>query len=235
MLIHRDFKPIESCQLAKNRIDIWQFSLNETPKAAENLLNEEEIIRANRFYFSRHKRRFTVARAQTRLILSRYIPELPESLQFHTNHYGKPGLQHSENICFNLSHSRDLALLAVGQQHPMGVDLEFFSPRSYHGIAKQLFSPEELQYYLALPNYLKPKCFFEIWAKKEAFIKACGMGLSYPTKQFTVPMLAYDEKPIFEPLHNQHWLIRSFMPQALCYAALCYHPDIEEIRFIPIN
>ncbi|WP_028387533.1 4'-phosphopantetheinyl transferase family protein [Legionella fairfieldensis] len=222
-------------QLQNKRIDIWEFPLDKLPPKANSLLDEAEAIRANRFYFERHRRRFTVARALLRLILGRYLKKTADQVIFSYNKQGKPQVAHPLAIEFNLSHSRDLALLAIGQQFPLGVDLEFFSARSYDGIAKTLFSPQELQLFLKLPSYLKTQSFFHIWAQKEAFIKACGLGLSYPTQCFTVSILPASPILVADSLHNKEWLISPFTPQPGCSAALCHHPDIQEIRYLRIK
>ncbi|MFA5960731.1 MAG: 4'-phosphopantetheinyl transferase superfamily protein [Tatlockia sp.] len=227
--------PPDNAELCQNRIDVWEFPLLEMPENAHELLNEEEQLRANRYYFARHKRRFTAARAMLRLILSRYVNKDAQSLRFSTNQYGKPALENADELQFNLSHSGDLALLAIGQHFPLGIDLEWYSARPYEGIANEMFSPEELRVFNHLPGYAKPKVFFEIWSKKEAFIKACGLGLSYPTRSITMPLFASKPTQIEDNLHQQHWVIRDFMPRVACHAALCHHPEIQDIRFIPIS
>lgn len=221
-------------QLHSNRIDIWEFPLVSLDPNARSFLNEAEITRADRYYFDRHKRRFTLARALLRLILGRYLQQDAKQLSFSYNDYGKPQLTSSEKIEFNLSHSQDLALLAVGKDFPLGIDLEFFSARSYDGIAKSLFSPQELEAFLPLPSYLKPQVFFHIWAQKEAFIKACGMGLSYPTTMFTVPAFSPSNEIIEDSMHKTSWLLNSFMPQPGCSAALCCAKQVSDIRYIRI-
>ena len=223
------------CQLQKDRIDIWQFSLTALPANATNLLNDTETSRANRFHFQRHQRRFTVARAMMRAIIARYLNEQPAQLQFAYHPHGKPFINHTKNIEFNLNHSEDLGLLAIGQHFPLGVDLEFFSARPYDGIGAHLFSEPEMAELTRQPACLKASVFFHIWAQKEAFIKACGMGLSYPTKQFTVPILSPTDAEIVDSLHDNYWKIKSFMPEVACCAALCYNPKVTNIRRIIIT
>ena len=226
---------IHDCQLQANRVDIWEFPLNQYFSKAGSLLNETESDRANRFHFERHRRRFTLARAALRLILGRYLQQDARLLHFLYTKHGKPWLDHSQSLEFNLSHSGDLALLAVGQDFPLGIDLEFFSPRPYEGIANNLFSPQELKSFLSLPNYLKPQVFFHIWAQKEAFIKACGLGLAYPTKKFSVPIFSPAEALIEDSIHQTKWLISSFMPKVGCNAALCRQPAVNTVRYIRIQ
>jgi len=223
------------CDLQNTRIDIWEFTLDELPAQASSLLNETELARARRFYFERHRRRFTIARAMLRLILGRYLQCAPNQLIFSYNQHGKPQICHPEAVEFNLSHSQDLALLAIGKQFPLGVDLEFFSERPYDGIAHNLFSPQELQLFLKLPAYLKPHAFFQIWAQKEAFIKACGMGLSYPTQNVDVPIFPLGPMIITDPMHKKDWSLTTFMPRIACSAAICCDPKITELRYFSLK
>ena len=227
--------PVTDYQLQKETIDIWQFSLLNQPDSAMSLLNEEEQTRARRFHFPRHQRRFTVARAMMRTILAQYLHDKPECLDFAYNKQGKPMIAHKSQIEFNLTHSGELALLAVGQTWPMGIDLEFFSARPYENIGKYLFSPTELNELSRQADNIKPLVFFQIWSQKEAFIKACGLGLSYPTEQFTVPILSTGEVRIYDVLHQEYRKMISFMPEIACSAALCYNPAVTRLRKITVK
>lgn len=234
MLLLESLSP-DDCHLQDGGIDIWQFSLDNPFDLANSLLNEDEYFRANRFHFAHHRRRFTVAHATLRLILARYLHQDAHSLIFTYNPHGKPQVKNSMALEFNLSHSQDLALLAVGKQFPLGIDLEFFSARPYDGIAKNLFSPHELQLFSKLSMPMKPLAFFHIWTQKEALIKACGMGLSYPTQQFDVPIIPPTQALIADKLHETTWQMTSFMPKAACSAALCHDPSIQKIRYTVVN
>lgn len=227
---------VNDCALLPNRIDIWRFPLHEQHPYDRIHLNQQELIRADRFHFHKHQRRFTVARASLRLILAHYLQESsPDTLIFHENKYGKPELLHTPFLTFNLSHSKDWALLAIGCHYAVGIDLEFFSGRSYLGIGQQLFSPEENRLLEQTPPSLQALSFFHIWSQKEAFIKACGMGLSYPTHTFSVSPLPVDALMIEDTLHKTWWKMTSFMPEIACAAAICYHPNIETIRYISLK
>lgn len=220
----------QNCILNEARIDLWQFSLaHELPNTLQ-LLSAEEQARTARFYFSRHQRRFSTARAVLRIILARYLNTKPEHLNFSYNAHGKPEVINTLKLQFNLSHSGDLALLAVGKGFPMGIDIEQYSARPYDGIAKNLFSKQEIDEFITIPNALKPAVFFHIWAQKEAFIKASGLGLAYPTKEFSVPTTMPTKQLVDDALHNMTWQLQSFMPEAACSGALCHHPTVREIR-----
>ncbi|RUQ81559.1 4'-phosphopantetheinyl transferase superfamily protein [Legionella septentrionalis] len=220
--------------LGENRVDIWQYSLQDELPHGEALLSASEQERAQRFIFSHHRRRFITAHALLRLILARYLDLSPQEIEFSSGSYGKPHLPNSP-LQFNLSHSQDMALLAVGKNYPVGIDLEFFSPRSYHGIGQQLFSDRENYALQQLPTLLKPLGFFNIWAQKESLIKACGRGLGYPTKTIDLPILPAGKQIIHDPLYQQTWQLIAFMPHIICCAALCCDPGIEEIRYIKLT
>ena len=225
---------LSDTSIDQNRVDIWEYPLDTLFKGAAELLNEEESQRAQRYHFAKHQRRFTVARSALRLILGHYLQKNPMDITFNYNEYGKPEVADSA-LQFNLSHSKDLALLAVTKAFPVGIDIEFFSARPYEGIGSHLFSPKENKSLQQTHNVLKPLVFFHIWAQKEAFIKACGMGLSYPTEQFDVPILSNKTEVIEDTLNHCSRQILSFMPKAACSAALCYHPEVQDIRYLSLN
>ena len=227
--------PPDNCVLKATRVDIWQYSLRTEFEGAHSLLSEDELARAKRYHFARHQRRFTVARATLRLILARYVNAEPSELVFTYNQYGKPELLNATNIQFNLSHSGEHAILAIGKKYTLGIDIEFFSERPYEGIGKQLFSPREILALSQISPSLKPLIFFHIWAQKEAFIKACGLGLSYPTQQFDVPIFPQTNQQIEDNVHKKTWHMTSFMPEVACCAALCHHPLVEDIRYLNLG
>lgn len=221
--------------LAKTRVDIWQYPLHTEFSNAADLLSEDELTRAKRYHFPHHQRRFTVARAMLRRILAGYLSTSPAELVFSYNKHGKPELVNASSLQFNLSHSGDLAILAVGKKFPLGIDVEFFSARPYEGIGNHLFSASEQQGLFKVDDTLKPLAFFHIWAQKEAFIKACGLGLAYPTQSFDVPILPPANQCCIDTVHKQNWQLVSFMPKVACSAALCHHPIIKEIRYFTVT
>lgn len=226
---------VNQCFLQPNRVDIWQFCLNDEPKIAFTLLNDEEQQRAARFHFARHRRCFTVARALTRVILARYLAVDPRLLVFNYNPQGKPRLIDYPELTFNLSHSKDNALLAIGRTCDLGIDLEFFSNRPYQAIANQLFSPQELQDFNLLADQDKRSVFFHIWVQKEAFVKASGLGFAYPMQQLTVNVQPPSDSVITDVIFNQHRHVFTFKPWDNCWAAVCCEPSIDCFRKIDLK
>ncbi len=184
------------------------------------LLNEEELAQQKRFYFEKHRHQYLIVRALVRTVLSLYVNEIaPENWQFTKNKYGKPSIGNSElsiPLHFNISHSDKLVVLAVTVGQELGVDVEYLlRPGKAVEIAGRFFSPIEVQQLLALPAEKQSDRFFDLWTLKEAYIKACGMGLSIPLEQFTYSFPRKGEITIsFAPERNdqpeywQFWQIR---------------------------
>lgn len=191
-------------QIEPNDIHIWSTCLACLPdeEAAQfKLLSPDEKTRATRFHFPQHRRRFTLARATLRKILSQYTGTNPEQIEFAYNQQQKPRLPH-HTISFNLSHSEDMAIFAFTHKQDIGVDIEKMTPHFNLEIAKRYFTPQENAYLQQASIAEQSKIFYTLWAKKEALIKATGKGLQIPLDSFSV-------SPSFEmeliPLEQQTW------------------------------
>ncbi len=155
-----------------------------------SLLSNEEHQRAERYLFSKHRARFIASRAQAKMILGRYTGLKPEQVELTYNPYGKPlleALPGSSTLHFNVSHSHDLGLVAVTEVAEIGVDIEKVRPDiDYTHISRQFFSLDETERLLDLPAEEQVEAFYNIWTRKEAFIKGRGIGLATPLDQFDV-------------------------------------------------
>lgn len=229
--LHHYAHTLEHYTLEESQVDLYEFSLMHHHPEAHNILNTDELKRASRFYFEKHQRRFATARTTIKCILGNYLQIPAQSVNFSYNPQGKPALNHQTDLQFNLSHSSDMALLAVGKIHPLGVDIEQFSARPYQGLAGQLFSIEEQNALHSTPIPLKPWMFFHLWSQKEAFIKACGLGLSYPTQEITVAFDHAKPTTLFDTIHKTTWSMYPFMPSIAYAGALCCHPSINTLRY----
>lgn len=177
--------------LEKSQVAIWHIPLAQndaTIRACRSLLPPDEIERADRFYFEKDRRHFAVAHGALRQILARYTGADPREIEFSFGSKGKPDLKSPvDTIKFNLSHSGNLALLAVTREAILGVDVEFIKT-DFGGqeIAERFFSRHEVSTLLALPMEERAHAFFSCWTRKEAYIKAVGEGLSLPLDSFDV-------------------------------------------------
>lgn len=188
--------PPESLSLDSGAVHVWRASLHQSPSQIERFretLDDDEGSRADRFYFSRDRERFIVARGILRAILGRYLDRAPESLSFSYSTHGKLALASepgADAIRFNLSHSHGMALYAVTRGGEVGVDLELIRcDLEAEQIAERFFSHSEIVALRALPPGVRKYAFFLCWTRKEAYIKARGDGLSMPLDQFDVSLI----------------------------------------------
>ena len=171
-------------QLARGEVHVWSVPLDVSPETSAGLyetLGEDEQSRSARFRFERDRRRFIVARGSLRELLTRYLATPPGQLRFVYNTFGKPGLspECGRGLRFNISHSADLALIAIALDAEVGVDLEHLRALpDYAEIARGFFSPAEVDELTRLPSGLQAQAFFRCWTKKEAYAKARGEGLA---------------------------------------------------------
>ncbi|MCC6299524.1 MAG: 4'-phosphopantetheinyl transferase superfamily protein [Anaerolineales bacterium] len=174
-------------EISPNRVDVWRIRLVSSA-LDENALSAEERQRAAKFHFEEDRRRYIVSHASLRGILARYLSVEPIQLKFSVNEYGKPFLADRE-LEFNLSHSGEYALVAVTRGRNIGVDVEQIRAEvEIEELASRNFSPREVSELMALPPAQRIIGFFNCWTRKEAYIKAQGLGLSLPLDSFDVSL-----------------------------------------------
>ena len=170
--------------LSFNQIQIWRAELNwpsELLQQFEHILSPDELARVQRYRRECDRIHFTAARGILRTILSRYLDQNPEKLQFNYTQRGKPFLESansSPNLQFNLSHSEGKALYVIALDRQVGIDLEYIRPIAVQELAKRFFSPKEYEILSVLPPQQQPLGFFKLWTCKEAYLKATGEGLA---------------------------------------------------------
>ena len=203
---------------------IWSADLEPGAEAVDQLgtvLSPDERERAARFRFRRDSMRWIVARATLREILGACLDADPRAVTFVHGEKGKPALAtHAghRDLQFSLAHSAELAVYAVTVGYPVGVDVERL--RAVPGMdwsAERTFTPEECAALRALPEALRPAGFFNCWTRKEAYIKAVGLGLSYPLAAFSVSLAPGEPARLrsvgIDPAHAETWTMTALTPR----------------------
>jgi 4'-phosphopantetheinyl transferase len=213
-----------------NAVHVWLASLDRSPAEVDGLaqvLSEDERLRVGRYVFGRDRRRFTVARALLRVILSDYLHTSPEVLTFCCSPNGKPALSGcwQGSLEFNLSHSHEYALYAVTRGRKVGVDLECIRALpDADDIALRCFSKREIALIEATPSAQRLRAFFECWTRKEAFIKAIGEGLSFPLEAFDASLTFGEQQRLLSipgALYSEsRWTLCALAPDPVYAAAL---------------
>lgn len=187
--LHPSFEPAPASGVAlgTNEVHVWAVPLHGSGDAFAELLSPRERERAARFRFADHQRRFQIGHGALRAILGGYLGVDPTAVQFAQGPRGKPYLE-GPGPFFNLSHSGKLALIAVADSE-VGVDLEKVRHlESLTAIARRHFSPFEFAALDALDGDARELAFYRCWTRKEAYIKALGVGLSMPLDTFDVSL-----------------------------------------------
>ncbi len=198
--------------LAPGEVHIWLASLEQLPGSMQQFLSTlspDEQERAARFSFEKDRRRFIAARGILRALLGQYLHMPAETLRFIYNAHRKPALSSEmrHGLCFNLSHSHELALYAFAYEREMGVDIEYMRPLARDEqslLAKRCFSQSEYAAFCALPVSLQRKAFFNGWTRKEAYIKARGKGLSIPLNSFDVSLVPGEPAALLASRESPH-------------------------------
>jgi 4'-phosphopantetheinyl transferase len=245
----RSFEPIEWSKQAfiedvgkieQDECHIWRIDLDEVLSSARRLkvmLSDDESEKAHRFVFAQDRLRYVAGRAALRMILGSYLDICPDRVQFSYGSHGKPevsGLAGNQ-LSFNLTNSGDLVLAAISNGRHIGIDLEKLDPAVQAiNIATQWFAQNELASIAAVPMEYRSALFFELWTRKEAFVKALGGGLSIPLNQFDVTGWRDGFLCRAEGFQGD-WFIRSFVPKPGYIAAVVVDTRPERIEWLQFS
>lgn len=181
-------------------IEVLPFALDSScplPLAlAEGWLGAAERGRADRFRYPHLRDRYIRGRGMMRGMLGRRLGCEPETLEFIEGERGKPSLAGGTTLLgFNLSHSEDEAVLAVGPLADIGVDIERVERSAdLDGLARRCFNESEIAWMEAQGGERKAEVFFWIWTAKEARMKASGEGFQLEPKRI---LLEFEgERPV---------------------------------------
>lgn len=178
----------------------------DTPGALDecrNILSADEIARADRFVFDRHRRHYIFAHALLRLALSDHAPDIaPSAWTFAAGRYGRPFVTTplAVPLYFSLSHTEGCVTCIVSAHEAVGVDAEQVRPRgTMMDIARGAFAQEEVETLQRLPPHDALERFFDFWTLKEAYLKARGFGLHLPLDGFAMQVLPDGIRIGFKP------------------------------------
>ncbi|MFU8788483.1 MAG: 4'-phosphopantetheinyl transferase family protein [Methylobacter sp.] len=125
------------------------------------------------------RKRYVIVHGRLRRVLADILNEPPEKIRLAKAEHGKPYVADTPELAFNLSHSADVMIIAVGKNCHLGVDIEQCKSRiSLDGLVGRCFGEAEIAYWQQLPDAEKTRQFYRFWTRKEAFVKATGRGIA---------------------------------------------------------
>ncbi|HLH61214.1 MAG TPA: 4'-phosphopantetheinyl transferase superfamily protein [Ktedonobacteraceae bacterium] len=233
--------PPEMLLLSQEEVHVWRAWLDLPQSNIEELepaLSDDERIRARRFHFARDRMRFIAAHGQLRVVLGRYLAREPHSLSFTYNAYSKPslaGLSGGKDLSFNMSHAGSIALFAIARNPVLGVDIEYIQRQmEWESIAERFFSPYEVRMLGAVPPAMRHIAFFNCWTRKEAYIKARGMGLSLALDSFDVSLTPGEPARLLnireEGQDSANWSLYELYPGDDYIAALAIEGHVSSLK-----
>lgn len=187
MVSHLVIDPVPD--LRSGEVHVWRLPLNCLPSIEDLvILSPEEISRADRFLIRNARDRYCVAHAGLRRILAAYLDLDPRELRFIAEGEGKPSLADRPDLSFNLSHSEDLAVVATGRTRALGVNVEKLrAVPDAKKIAQRYFTAQEYDGILASAEAVRSRFFLQCWTRKEAIVKAAGLGIISALDRVAIP------------------------------------------------
>lgn len=223
--------PPVHCPPPGDDVHLWRGRLDQPPWRVQQMartLSADERARADRYRFEIDRNRFIIARAMLRVILSRYLDIEPDQVQLCYGPHGKPYLREDMNqalIRFSVAHSHQMAVYALACAREVGIDLEFTRPVGrIEQTAAEFMSRCELALLSKLPAEQKQEAFYLCWTRKEAYVKARGLGLGQPLEQLDVSIAPGKPARLLgvegNPNERLRWSLYSFTPASGYLAAL---------------
>ncbi|MBL7926547.1 MAG: 4'-phosphopantetheinyl transferase superfamily protein [Bacteroidia bacterium] len=160
-------------------LQVWLIDTNNTAlyNPLVKLLNQDELERLSRFKQQDDKTRFVFGRGALRLLVGRYLNQKPETITFTESITKKPCIEICfGNLFFNLSHSGSKILIGFSSHHEIGVDIEQIRPAfKIDDFMERNYAANEISDIAKSAAPLSH--FFKYWSRKEAWLKAVGIGV----------------------------------------------------------
>jgi 4'-phosphopantetheinyl transferase len=198
--LHRLASRVPTCFLSRV-LTVWKVRLDSDEASiarGASWLSADEHERAARFRSPLHAARWRVSHIALRGILGAACSRDPASLRFGRDANGKPTLPDVAGLGFNLSHAGGVALVAITGGAAVGVDVEEIrSVPEMRGVAESHFASVERTALWDASEAERLHTFYRIWTRKEAFVKATGVGIGPALARFAVSASADDAQLLF--------------------------------------
>ena len=183
-------------------VQVWWVDLDAyAGTVAMDGLGIPEYARAARMAFGQDVQRRLASRHALRHVLGNVLDRPPEGLVIEPDDVGKPRLVRESALHFNLSHSGHQGLIGVSLTREIGVDIELV-----HGVvdadtlARAHFTGDEKEEWSRAADPVRDRTFLACWTRKEACVKALGVGFSAQPASFDVGCAAAGRRVVGIPI-----------------------------------
>jgi 4'-phosphopantetheinyl transferase len=181
--------------LSQGEVHVWHGQIPAAPAPGETaapagdelaILSDVERARLAAIRRPAARVQFVVVHIAVRRVLANYLATDPAAIQLtralccrcgSTTH-GRPRVAWPATaLSHNASHSGRQWLLALAHGRPVGVDVQAHRSLCLPRMSAVILAESELSYLASLPPQAQLPMFFRCWARKEAVLKACGVGV----------------------------------------------------------
>ena len=210
--------PVSSRRILVFRVDLGPGPAGDDPQRLDEWqhLSDDERSRALRFLRPGDRRKFVRGRGALREVLGHVLQVPPDQVAFRVGPGGKPELEpgfggpSAVAVRFNVTHSGELALIAVGWNRELGIDVEKVrTVAESERIVTAYFTPDEIAEFRNVGPESRDLAFLRGWTRKEAILKARGVGLAGLARRFETRFGTTPLTDQFLPVRPQ-WRVDEF-------------------------
>jgi 4'-phosphopantetheinyl transferase len=233
---HKWAAPYQPLQLKDDEVHLWRVDRmhrRHPPRGLWETLAPPELHKVGQFRSKADSTRYTTVRGALRHVLARYLGRSPRELVFRYGAHGKPELADGA-IRFNVSHSGDLALLAVSATSDVGIDVEHIGAGAEKEDVEWIFPAQTLRSLMELPQPARELAFLQGWTRMEAYSKARGEGLPSNLEtfdQFLWPCAIGNHLRREKDRERNGWWFHDFSPRRGYIAALTARGRGRHVRY----
>ena len=148
-------------------------------------ISVHEHSRSDKFHFNEDRQTFICCHALLRLLLSKMLNMQPSEISYVQGRFNKPFLK-GNPVHFNITHTRNAFAIAISKYSYIGIDLENVNRKfDFRSVEKMIFNSKERLFISESHEEARDR-FFLLWTRKEAFLKAIGLGIITNMKQIGV-------------------------------------------------
>ena len=121
-----------------------------------------------------------------RAVLSEHLHLPPDRVLLERDPGGRPVVGGSSGLEVSVSHTADLVLVAVAAGYRVGVDVELVRDGPWRLLPRHALTANELGVLEQCPPAERNTDLLRYWTRKEALLKAAGIGLALDPREVEV-------------------------------------------------
>ena len=172
---------------------VWWASTASAHVSLLHYLDRGERARWASFRRCSDRARYLVAHALVRIVLAEHLGNSPAGIRFGADAcrrcgkpHGKPRVLGDTRMEMSITHSGEMAGVAVGWSVPLGIDVEDLQRTDHGSLASAALSSTERIVFAGLADAERHSSLLTYCTRKEALLKATGDGLTIPMRRLTV-------------------------------------------------